>query len=154
MTETSAAKNKVRLQNRSTVMCLTIGTPNNNKFSICSKWKTIFMCPKIWVHYSLIILCSNIGTPKDHHFPFGTFGKVSVLGVPVLKYLLGYISSKNEVKYFKVCHRLVTVSVSWAATSVPLHRNFVTCLTKAGIPFKNTVSYSSIFGTFSVIACT
>ena len=64
-----------------TVMCLSIGTPKNNKFSICSK-----RCPKIWANYSLIIMCSNIGTLNNHHFPFGTNGEVVVLGVPILKH--------------------------------------------------------------------
>ena len=45
-----------------------------------------FRCPKIWAHYSLIIICLNIGTPNNHHFPFGTNGKVVVLGVPILKH--------------------------------------------------------------------
>ena len=27
------------LKNDTTLMCLSIGTPKNNKFSICSKWK-------------------------------------------------------------------------------------------------------------------
>ena len=31
-------------------------------------------------------MCSNIGTPNNHHFPFGTNGKVVVLGVPILKH--------------------------------------------------------------------
>ena len=31
-------------------------------------------------------MCSNIGTPYNHHFPFGTNGKVVVLGVPILKH--------------------------------------------------------------------
>ena len=49
----------------STVMCLNIGTPKNDRFSICSKWKiNYFRCVKMWVHYSLIILCSNIGNLK------------------------------------------------------------------------------------------
>ena len=26
-------------------------------------------------------MCLNIGTPKTHHFPFGTNGKIVVLGV-------------------------------------------------------------------------
>ena len=30
-------------------------------------------------------MCSNIGTPNNHHFPFETNGKV-VLGVPILKH--------------------------------------------------------------------
>ena len=31
-------------------------------------------------------MCLNIGTPKNHHFSFGTNGKVVVLGVPILKH--------------------------------------------------------------------
>ena len=43
-------------------------------------------------------MCLNIGTTNYHHFPFGTNGKVVVLGVPILKHfrvntgmLLSYI---------------------------------------------------------------
>ena len=50
----------------------------------------IFRCPKIWSNYSLIIMCSNIRTPNNHHFPFGTNGKVVVLGVPILKHFRVY----------------------------------------------------------------
>ena len=46
----------------------------------------IFRCPKVWANYSLNIMCSNIGTPNSHHFPFGTNGKEVLLGVPVLKH--------------------------------------------------------------------
>ena len=46
----------------------------------------IFRCPKIWAHYSLIIMCSNTGTPKIINFPFGTNGKLLVLGVPIFKH--------------------------------------------------------------------
>ena len=42
--------------------------------------------PKIWVHYSLVIMYLNIGIPNNHHFPFGTNGIVVVLGVPILKH--------------------------------------------------------------------
>ena len=31
-------------------------------------------------------MCLNIGTPTNHHFPFGTNEKVVVLGVPKLKH--------------------------------------------------------------------
>ena len=47
----------------------------------------IFGYPKIWAHYSLMIMCSNIGTSKTINFPFGTNGKLMVLGVPILKHL-------------------------------------------------------------------
>ena len=74
-------------------MCLSIGTPKYNKFSICSKWKMYyFRCPKIWVHYSLIIMYLNIGIPNNHHFPFGTNGKVVVLGVPILKHFTVFLA--------------------------------------------------------------
>ena len=42
--------------------------------------------PKIWAYYSLILMCLNIGTPKNHHFPFVTNGNVVVLGVPIFKH--------------------------------------------------------------------
>ena len=32
------------------------------------------------------MMCMNIGTPKTINFPFGTNGKMTVLGVPILKY--------------------------------------------------------------------
>ena len=66
-----------------TLMCLSIGTPfvPNGKF-------IVFRCPKIWANYSLTVICSNIGTLNNHHFPFGTNGEVPVvvLGVPILKH--------------------------------------------------------------------
>ena len=74
------------------LMCLSIGTPKN--FPLVPNGKfIIFRCPKIWANYSLIIMCSNLGTPKTHRFPFGTNGKVVVLGVPILKHfrVSGYL---------------------------------------------------------------
>ena len=35
------------------------------------------------------MMCINIGTPLDINFPFGTDGKLMVLGVPVLISTLG-----------------------------------------------------------------
>ena len=35
----------------------------------------------------------NIGTPKNHHFSFGTNGKVVGLGVPLLKHFRVYTSN-------------------------------------------------------------
>ena len=46
----------------------------------------IFRCPKIWAHYSLIIIWLNIGIPTNHPFTIGTNGKVMGLGVPILKH--------------------------------------------------------------------
>ena len=37
-------------------------------------------------------MCSNIGTPNNHHFPFGTNGKVVVIGVPILKHFMVILS--------------------------------------------------------------
>ena len=45
-------------------------------------------------------MCSNIGTPKIINFPFGTNGKLMVLGVPIFKHfrvlLLEQILSSEE----------------------------------------------------------
>ena len=35
-------------------------------------------------------MCSNIRTPNNHYFLFGTNGKVVVLGVPILKHFRVY----------------------------------------------------------------
>ena len=35
-------------------------------------------------------MCLNIGTPKNHHFPFSINGKVVVFGVPILKHFRDY----------------------------------------------------------------
>ena len=68
-------------------MCLSIGTPKIINFPFVPNGKfIIFRCPKIWAKYSLIIMRSNTGTPNNHHFLFGTNGKVLVLGVPILKH--------------------------------------------------------------------
>ena len=68
-------------------MCLSIGAPKIIHFPFVPNGKLIILrCPKIWAHYSLIIMCVNIGTAKIQHFPFGTNGKVVVLGVPILKH--------------------------------------------------------------------
>ena len=69
------------------VRCLSIGTPNTTIFPFVPNGKFIILtCPKIWAHYSLIIMCLYIGTPNNHLFPFGTNGKEVVLGVPILKH--------------------------------------------------------------------
>ena len=85
-------------------MCLSIGTPKINNFPFVPNGKLIiFRSPKIWVHYSFIILCSNSGTPKKHHFSFGTFGKVVMLGVTILKHF--------RVKYSQITGIKAIVSV-------------------------------------------
>ena len=43
-------------QSEHTLMCLSIGTPKNNKFSICSKWK---------IHY--FWLSQNLGRLQPHY---------------------------------------------------------------------------------------
>ena len=71
-----------------TLMCLSIWTHKkkiNFPFETNGKF-IIFRCPKIWAHYSLIIMCLNIRTPNIHHFPFWTNEKEVVLGVPVFKH--------------------------------------------------------------------
>ena len=56
-----------------TVMFLSIGTPKIINFPFVPNGKFIILrCPKIWAHYSFIIMCLNIGTPNNHNFPLGT----------------------------------------------------------------------------------
>ena len=76
-----------------TLKCLSIGTPKNNKFSICSKWKIHYFkvsqnLGRVQPHYNVL----DIGTPKNINFPFETNGKLMILGVPILK-------------HFRVCYR-------------------------------------------------
>ena len=65
------------------ILCLSIGTPPNNKFSICSKWK---------IYYFEV--SQNVGTLQPNNYNvqmcFGTNGKVMVLGVPILKHFRIY----------------------------------------------------------------
>ena len=51
-----------------TLMCLSIGAPKNNKFSIYSKWKIhYFQVSQNLGRVQPIIMCLNIGTPKNHY---------------------------------------------------------------------------------------
>ena len=68
-----------------TMLCLSFGTPKNNKFSICSKWKIDYMSQNLGTLQSNSNVL-NIGTPKHINFLFGTNGKLMVLGVPILKH--------------------------------------------------------------------
>ena len=89
------------------------------------------MCPKIWAHYSLIIMCLNIGTPKIHHVPFVANGKVVVLGVPIFKHFrvcpLLLASGKTNMESNHSCcpNHLTWVlksCVKTAKTLIRLHR--------------------------------
>ena len=72
----------------STLICLSIGTPKNNKFCICSKWKT---------HYFQV--SQNLGI-LEHvitmSFPFETNGKLMILGVPILQHFRVFITTHNR----------------------------------------------------------
>ena len=59
----------------------------------------ILRCPKIRANYILIKMCSIIGTPNNHHFQFGTNGKVVVLGVPILKHFRVHFKLLRTTKY-------------------------------------------------------
>ena len=68
-------------------MCLSIGTPKIINFPFVPNGKLIiFRFPKIWEHYNLIIMYLNIGTLKNHHFPFGTNKNVVVIAVQILRH--------------------------------------------------------------------
>ena len=69
-------------------MCLSIGTPRINGFSICPKFKIYYFL----MSQNLDILQPNYNvskywdTCKNINFPFGTNGKLMVLGVPIFKH--------------------------------------------------------------------
>ena len=46
-------------------------------------------------------MCQNTGAPKNINFPFGTNGKLMVLGVPILMHFRIHILNKTLV--FKRC---------------------------------------------------
>ena len=46
-----------------------------------------FRCANIQAHYNYAVICLNFGTPKTINFPFGTSGKLIILGVPILKHI-------------------------------------------------------------------
>ena len=66
-------------------MCISIGTPKNNKFSICSKWK-IHYCQgsqnlgRVQPHYNVLEYWDYV---KIMNFPFEMNGKLMILGVPI-----------------------------------------------------------------------
>ena len=53
----------------------------------------------------ITLMCLNIGTPNNHYFPFGTNGKIVVLGVPIRKHFRVIFSDKFQSdkggKFFK-----------------------------------------------------
>ena len=50
-----------------TILCLSIATPKTINFPFVANVKLIiFRFSKIWAHYRVIIMCSNIGIPKNH----------------------------------------------------------------------------------------
>ena len=51
------------------------------------------------------MMCLNIGTSNNHHFPFRTNGKVVVLDVPILRHFrvsTCYKLEKNRLKVIRV----------------------------------------------------
>ena len=47
----------------------------------------IFRCPKIMAYYNLFMMCFKLGHLQSINYPFGTNGKLMVLGVPILNHL-------------------------------------------------------------------
>ena len=95
-------------------MCSSIGTPINNTFSICPKWKICYsLCPKIKNLYSLVIKFLNFRTPKIINFTFGTNGKFMFYGVPILKHFMVILDS--------LCRTLETLSFDCFSQSIAKH---------------------------------
>ena len=80
-----------------TLMCISIGTPKNNIFPICPKWKIHYFqvfqnLGRVQPHYNVL----NIGTPKPLIFLLRQMEKIMILGVPILKHfrvpeVIGYL---------------------------------------------------------------
>ena len=69
---------------------------NLNKFEF-EVVKLFFRCPKIWTYYNLLLMYLNTGTHKNINFPFGTNGKLMVLGVPILSHFR--VEAENNTKH-------------------------------------------------------
>ena len=111
--------NETVLMSLCIVMCLSIGTHKNNKFSICFKCKiNYFRCPKIWAHYSLLIMYSKLGHLKIINFPFGTNGKSMVLCAPIFKHFRISCSAQrmkmsSQGSYKSVLGQIVCLIDDW-----------------------------------------
>ena len=54
---------------RSTLMCLSIGTPKTIYFPFVSNGKSmVFRCPNFQAHYNETVIHLNFGTPKINEF--------------------------------------------------------------------------------------
>ena len=59
-------------------------------------------------------MCSNIRTSNNHHFPFGTNGKVVELGVPILKHFRVHTNGLVKIPE--------QINISTVATSDESHK--------------------------------
>ena len=50
----------------------------------------------------ITLMCLNFGTLKIINFPFGTNGKLIVLGVPILTHIMVVTLLQNSIEYFYV----------------------------------------------------
>ena len=46
-----------------------------------------FRCPNIQAHHNYAVICLKCGHLKIINFPFGTNGKLIILGVPILMHI-------------------------------------------------------------------
>ena len=54
-------------------------------------------------------MCSNFGTPKTINFPFGTNGKLMVLGVPIFKHFRVYLEWFKVIKQTPFPIMIITI---------------------------------------------
>ena len=75
-------------------------------------------------------MCSNIGTPNNHHFPFGTNGKLVVLGVPILlKHFRVFLVPLYKGRGSCFCHRDIPVGLGMGM-GVDMGITLKKCMTK------------------------
>ena len=68
-------------------------------------------------------MCLNIGTLNNQHFPFGTDGKVLVLGVPILKHFKGILSQCTGAAFI-LCSNSDDITIPYNNT-VTCTQNFI-----------------------------
>ena len=79
------------IKKKSTLKCLSIGTPKIINFPFVSNGKLmVFRCPNIQAHYNEAVIYLNFGTPKNNEFSIWNKWKIYYFQVSQYLSTLGY----------------------------------------------------------------
>ena len=68
---------------KTTLKCLSIGTPKTINFPFVSNGKLmVFRCPNIQAHYNEAVIYLNFGTPKNNEFSIWNKWKINYFRCP------------------------------------------------------------------------